>query len=279
MSLSMTASSPSLAKEFRLFYAEGVSKSFGGLKAVDGFSVEIGQREIIGLIGPNGAGKTTVFNLISGVERADSGRMRYMRHFIEGLPAHKVSALGIARTFQNIRLMNHLSALENVKAAFHSSRGYNLAEAMLRLPRFRSWEREIDGKAHEFLTLFGLSSMAELPAGSLPYGMRRRLEMARALATEPGLLLLDEPAAGLNPSETSELMDLIRRIRDEFQIAVFLIEHDMKLVMGLCDRIVALNFGKVVAEGSPAEIKANPDVIEAYLGVEREAPPELSGGL
>ena len=268
--MSVPTKTASIKKDFKLFYADAISKSFGGLKAVDSFSAEIGHNEIVGLIGPNGAGKTTIFNLISGFERPDSGRIHFMRSFIEGRPPHKIAALGIARTFQTPRLLNFLSVVENVKIAFHTHLGYNLVEAVLRLPRFINEERESDDRAMELLELFGLANAASQPAGALPYGSRRKLEMARALATEASLILLDEPAAGLNPSESEELTNLIRKIRSEFQVSIFLIEHDMKLVMGLCDKIVAINFGRVIAQGSPSEVKSNPEVIEAYLGAERE---------
>lgn len=255
-----------LKKEFALFYAEGLSKRFGGLQAVDDVSLEIRTGEIVGLIGPNGAGKTTVFNLITGLEKADRGELYFRREFITGLPAHRIARRGLARTFQNIRLLRHLSVLDNVKIAYHNHIRYNLVEAALRLPKFRRVEAEIERKAREFLELLGLAELADEPAGGLPYGQRRRLEIARALATEAELLLLDEPAAGLNPAETCELSGLIRRLRDEFGVTILLIEHDMKLVMSLCDRVVVLNFGKVIASGPPAEVRRNPEVIAAYLG-------------
>jgi branched-chain amino acid transport system ATP-binding protein len=255
-----------IQKEFALFYAAGLAKSFGGLKAVDDFSIEVRAGEIVGLIGPNGAGKTTVFNLITGLEAADAGTLYFRREFITGLPAHKIAHRGIARTFQNIRLLSHLTVLENVKVAYHSHVRYGLVEAALRLPRFARVEREIETKSLEFLELLGLADVAQEPARSLPYGKRRRLEIARALATEAELLLLDEPAAGLNPAETCDLAGLIRRLRDDFRVTIFLIEHDMKLVMSLCERIVVLNFGKTIAAGTPEQVRNNPDVIAAYLG-------------
>ena len=255
-----------ISKEFALFYAEGLSKRFGGLQAVDDFSVEIKSGEIVGLIGPNGAGKTTVFNLITGLETPDRGTLYFRREFITGLPAHRIARRGIARTFQNIRLLRHLTVLENVKVAYHCHVRYSLLEAALRLPRFGRVEREIERKSLAFLELLGLADVAHVPAASLPYGKRRRLEIARALATEAELLLLDEPAAGLNPAETRELAELIRRLRDEFRVTILLIEHDMKLVMSLCDRIVVLNFGRTIASGTPAQVRNNPDVIAAYLG-------------
>ncbi len=259
-----------LRREFKQFFTDGVSKSFGGLKAVSDFSIELDSGEIVGLIGPNGAGKTTVFNLITGMEKPDSGKIYFRREYITGLPAHRISKLGIARTFQNIRLLDYLSVLDNVKIAYHSHISYTLFEAALRLPKFHRVEREITEKSMEFLKLFDLADLAHEPASSLPYGKRRMLEIARALATEATLLLLDEPAAGLNPQETAELTELIRKIRDDFHITIFLIEHDMRMVMDLCERIVVLNFGKIIAQGEPHEVKGNPEVIEAYLGVEKE---------
>ncbi|HCE43073.1 MAG TPA: high-affinity branched-chain amino acid ABC transporter ATP-binding protein LivG [Lentisphaeria bacterium] len=255
-----------IQKEFKQFFAEGVGKSFGGLKAVDNFSMEIDTGEIVGLIGPNGAGKTTVFNLITGMETPDSGKFYFQRDYITGKPPHVISELGIARTFQNIRLLDYLTVIDNIKIAYHKHISYNLAHASLRLPKFFSVEKEITEKSFGFLELFGIEDSAYELASSLPYGKRRKLEMARALATEASLLLLDEPAAGLNPRETAELTELIRKIRDEFHISIFLIEHDMSLVMNLCERVIVLNFGEIIAHGTPLEVQNNPDVIEAYLG-------------
>ncbi len=260
----------SIQREFDFFFAENLCKSFGGLQAVKDFSIELDHGEIVGLIGPNGAGKTTVFNLITGMDKPDSGRIYMQRHFIHNQPAHKISRLGIARTFQNIRLLGHQTVLENVKIAYHNHISYFLFEAALRLPRFFRTEKEITRKSMDFLKLFELQDDAHSLAESLPYGKRRKLEMARALATEANLLLLDEPAAGLNPQETTELARLIRRIRDDFKVTVFLIEHDMKMVMNLCERIVVLNFGEVIATGTPQEVQNNPEVIKAYLGREED---------
>ncbi len=265
-------SEPELRQEFALFFAAGLSKSFGGLKAVDNFAIELQPGEIVGLIGPNGAGKTTVFNLISGLERADAGTVYFQREYITGLPAHRIAHRGIGRTFQNIRLLRDLTVLDNVKVAYHAHIRYNLIQAALRLPQFRAVEAEITRKSMEFLELFGLVDTAHSLAGGLPYGQRRRLELARALATEAELLLVDEPAAGLNPAETADLADLIRRLRRDFHVTILLIEHDMKIVMSLCDRIVVLNFGRVIASGTPAEVRQNPDVVAAYLGPPKAEP-------
>jgi branched-chain amino acid transport system ATP-binding protein len=248
---------------------EGLTKRYGGLTAVDGFCASLKSGEIVGLIGPNGAGKTTVFNLITGLDEPDAGTVRFRGRDITGIQAHRIARLGVARTFQNTRLLRHLSVLDNVKIAYHKHVDYHLLHAVLRLPRYASTEREITSRCMEFLRLFDLDSCADDPAGSLPYGKRRGLEIARALATEGSLLLLDEPAAGLNPLETRELSCLIRRIRDQFKVTILLIEHDMKLVMGVCERVVVLDYGKVIARGSPEQIKTDPLVIEAYLGRSR----------
>ena len=239
---------------------------FGGLTAVDGFNLMIGRSEITGLIGPNGAGKTTVFNLLTNVYQPTRGSI-----LIDGMPTagkktYQVNRMGVARTFQNIRLFKELSVIDNIKVGLHESLRYDLASSLLRLPNYWKEEKKCTERALELLDIFHMADLANVPAGSLPYGAQRRLEIMRALATSPKLLLLDEPAAGMNPSETAELTETIRRIRDDFNIAVLLIEHDMSLVMGICEGIAVLNFGRIIAKGTPDEIRNNPQVIEAYLG-------------
>ena len=239
---------------------------FGGLTAVNNFNLMIGRTEIAGLIGPNGAGKTTVFNLLTKVYQPTRGSTLLDGHDTSKLNTAQVSRLGIARTFQNIRLFKELTVLDNVLVGLHDEMDYGLAGGIFRLPGFWRGERVARERAMELLSIFDMQDLADAKAGSLPYGAQRRLEIVRALATNPSLLLLDEPAAGMNPSETSELMDNIVKIRDLFHIAIMLIEHDMNLVMGICEGICVLNFGEVIAKGSPDEIKRNPAVIEAYLG-------------
>ncbi|MCR5094977.1 MAG: ABC transporter ATP-binding protein [Lachnospiraceae bacterium] len=239
---------------------------FGGLTAVNDLSMEVYDGEIVGLIGPNGAGKTTVFNMLTKVYQPTRGTIRFLGEDTAKKNVVEMNHAGIARTFQNIRLFSGLSVADNVKTGFHGRIPYSPLTAIFRLPSYYRKEKEIDEKTKALLEIFGLSEEADNLASNLPYGAQRRLEIARALASQPRLLLLDEPAAGMNPQETEELMSMIRLVRDRFETSILLIEHDMKLVMGICERITVLNYGMMLAQGTPDEIQANPEVIKAYLG-------------
>ncbi len=249
-----------------LLEVKNLGISFGGLKAVNAFEVTIEKGQLYGLIGPNGAGKTTVFNLLTGVYKPDEGTVLLDGENITGKKAIDISKGGIARTFQNIRLFKNMSVLDNVKTALHNHYHYSTFEGIFRLPRYYKVEKEMNEKAMELLKVFELDGYANYLASNLPYGQQRKLEIARALATEPKLLLLDEPAAGMNPNETKELMNTIRFVRDHFDMTILLIEHDMKLVSGICEELTVLNFGEVLAQGETAEVLNNHEVITAYLG-------------
>ncbi len=240
--------------------------SFGGLKAVDGLEIAIEKEQLYGLIGPNGAGKTTAFNLLTGVYKPNNGKVILDGKDITGKSTIDINRAGIARTFQNIRLFKELTVLENVKVGLHNQYGYSTLEGILRLPRYWKVEKEITERAMELLKVFNLEKEADYKAANLPYGKQRKLEIARALATNPKLLLLDEPAAGMNPNETKELMETIRFVRDNFHMTILLIEHDMKLVSGICEKLTVLNFGQVLAQGETADVLNDPRVITAYLG-------------
>ena len=249
-----------------LLEVKNLSISFGGLKAVDNFHVEIEKGQLYGLIGPNGAGKTTIFNLLTGVYKPNAGSIVLDDVNITGKSTIEINQAGIARTFQNIRLFKDMSVLDNVKAGLHNHHKYSTVEGIFRLPRYFKIEKEMDEEAMSLLKVFDLDKECDFKASNLPYGKQRKLEIARALATEPKLLLLDEPAAGMNPNETAELMDTIRFVRDNFNMTVLLIEHDMKLVSGICEKLTVLNFGQVLREGATSDVLHDPEVIKAYLG-------------
>ena len=249
-----------------LLEAKEMGIDFGGLRAVSNFDLSLEDNELVGLIGPNGAGKTTVFNLLTGVYSPTEGDILFKGESITGKRPYIINNMGIARTFQNIRLFKGLSVIENVKTALHAQMSYNALEGIFRLPRFWRDESKIHKEALELLSVFDMADLADSSANNLPYGRQRQLEIVRALATHPKLLLLDEPAAGMNPSETQSLMDTIQLIRKKFNVSILLIEHDMHLVMGICQRMAVLDYGMIIATGKPDEIKNNPRVIEAYLG-------------
>lgn len=249
-----------------LLKTENLSIDFGGLRAVNNLNMEINEGELVGLIGPNGAGKTSVFNLLTGVYKPTEGSVKISGVNTFNLKTNKIVELGISRTFQNIRIYKQLSVLDNVRISLDQKENYSTLAAIFRTKKFRNMESELTKKALEYLRMFDLESMANNRADSLSYGNQRKLEIARALACNPKLLLLDEPAAGMNPNETQELMEIIRNIRDNMGISILLIEHDMDLVMGICERLYVLNFGEIIAKGNPLEIQNNPEVIKAYLG-------------
>ena len=249
-----------------LLTAQDLTVQFGGLVAVDGFSLDLQENQLQGLIGPNGAGKTTVFNLLTGVYKPTQGTITLDGKEIAGLKHHRIVKMGVARTFQNIRLFKGMSVLDNVRTAYDHNLHYSVASSILRLPSYWKQEEEATREAMELLRVFGLAGLATSRADNLPYGQQRKLEIARALATRPRVLLLDEPAAGMNPTETQELMETIRTVRERFQISILLIDHDMSLIMGICEAISVLDHGVLIAHGTPEEIAQNPDVIAAYLG-------------
>lgn len=246
--------------------ADHLGISFGGLKAVEEFNLEIRENELVGLIGPNGAGKTTVFNMLTGVYQPTEGAVYLDGNLMAGKKPHQMVKAGIARTFQNIRLFKKMTVIDNVRVAFNLHMKYSVLQSILRTPLVWKEEEEIDRKARELLTVFNMEGLADHVAANLPYGQQRKLEIARALATNPKVLLLDEPAAGMNPTETAELMEAISIIRERFHVSILLIEHDMSLVMKICERLVVIDYGQIIATGTPQEVARNPKVIGAYLG-------------
>lgn len=254
----------------RLLDIQNLTMMFGGLRAVSRFELAVPEHGLYGLIGPNGAGKTTVFNMVTGIYVPTEGDICFDGQNINRLSAHAITRAGVARTFQNIRLFQNLTVLDNVRIAYHTHAGYNLFEAVTRLGRYANRERALTEQTQDFMAVFGLQDRQQTLAKNLPYGEQRRLEIARALATQPRLLLLDEPAAGMNPSETEALMEMIHFIRDRFKLTILLIEHQMRVVMGICEYITVMDFGQVIARGTPREIQANEKVVEAYLGKRTE---------
>lgn len=254
--------------------AKDISITFGALKAVTDFNLQLRENELVGLIGPNGAGKTTVFNILTGVYSPTSGTYTFNGEKINKMPTYKLVKKGLARTFQNIRLFKYMSVLDNVLVANNFNMKYGILSGIFRLHSYWKEEKEVKAKALELLKIFDLDNYADMPAGNLPYGQQRKLEIARAMATNPKVLLLDEPAAGMNPTETEELMKTIKLIRDKFNIAILLIEHDMKLVLGICERLIVLDHGNVIASGDPHEVVNNPTVVTAYLGADDEGDEE-----
>lgn len=263
--------SPGVESRPVVLRVDDVTHFFGRLRAVHDFDLTLREGELVGLIGPNGAGKTTVFNLITGVYHPSEGNIRYKGVGLVDLASHEIIQMGIARTFQNIRLFSDLTVLDNVRIAYHPHAGYSLLDSVLHTRRFQEKEAEMTERAQDFLSIFGLESRQNEIAGSLPYGLQRRLEIARALAARPELLILDEPAAGMNPQEIDELMDLIHFIRNRFDLTVLLVEHRMRLVMNICEWITVMDFGEVIARGVPDKVRTDPQVVEAYLGRHAQA--------